>query len=409
LEIPIIPAGGLYTSANDMARFIQFHLNRGTANSQSVLSPALLDEMYTVPFPVRGQPEGYALGIVRSRRGNERKADILMHGGGGFGFLSDMFWFPELKIGIAVLTNSTDHNLQGDLALQIIDDFIHDPGSLYYDRMMALEYKTPVYEGDGHYRPPAGLPQSIARLALETTEQDRVRWAGYVGTYNASAWGVLNPLLATGRIYEKDDHLYIDTGRDTGEHKLEEVMPGLFFADNGEALDLRGPTPTWRNIKMVKIEDGPSLWQKAILAGCALIFLSALLAYPVRGLVRRIRRPATARVAAGTGPWARLGSILAVLTSLLGLLSIAMLAAIPLLIYSGFLGWLELPAWQRLLLHAPLALAITVAGLLALNVPAWMNRWWSLGDRVHYSVLTLISVALVVLLHQWHLIGLGLG
>jgi hypothetical protein len=160
---------------------------------------------------------------------------------------------------------------------------------------------------------------------------------------------------------------------------------------------------------MVKIEDGPSLWQKAILAGCALIFLSALLAYPVRGLVRRIRRPATARVAAGTGPWARLGSILAVLTSLLGLLSIAMLAAIPLLIYSGFLGWLELPAWQRLLLHAPLALAITVAGLLALNVPAWMNRWWSLGDRVHYSVLTLISVALVVLLHQWHLIGLGLG
>jgi CubicO group peptidase (beta-lactamase class C family) len=132
-----------YTPANDMARFIQFHLNRGSVNGQSVLSPALLDEMYTVPAPTQGSPEGYALGVARSRWHRNRETELLAHGGGGFGFLADLYWFPELKIGITVLTNSTDHNLQGDLARQIVDDFVHDPNSVYYSRLMALPDRAP--------------------------------------------------------------------------------------------------------------------------------------------------------------------------------------------------------------------------------------------------------------------------
>lgn len=110
---------------------------------------------------------------------------------------------------------------------------------------------------------------------------------------------------------------------------------------------MRGSTPTWRNIKMRKVQTEPLSWQRAILAGAALIFLSVLLWYALAGFIRRLRRPTAPRVAGRTGGWARLAAILAVLTSLLGLLSIGMLAAFPYLVYTGFLGWLDLPAVQR--------------------------------------------------------------
>jgi hypothetical protein len=53
------------------------------------------------------------------------------------------------------------------------------------------------------------------------------------------------------KIYEKDGNLYIrHEGKDEA---LEEYQPGLFFPPSGEALDFRGPVPTWRNIKFKKM------------------------------------------------------------------------------------------------------------------------------------------------------------
>jgi hypothetical protein len=33
---------------------------------------------------------------------------------------------------------------------------------------------------------------------------------------------------------------------------MEEYLPGFFFSSTGEALDLRSPVPTWRNIRLRK-------------------------------------------------------------------------------------------------------------------------------------------------------------
>ena len=45
-------------------------------------------------------------------------------------------------------------------------------------------------------------------------------------------------------------HLYFDQHRLVDEHR-----PGLFFSVKGEALDLRGEVPTWRNIPMRRVEQ----------------------------------------------------------------------------------------------------------------------------------------------------------
>ena len=93
LDVPMTAAGGLYTSAADLARFLRFQLNGGTIDGRAVLDPKWLEEMRTVPPPHAGAPAGYALGVVRHRWNRwDQRPDLFEHGGGGYGFLSDLWW-----------------------------------------------------------------------------------------------------------------------------------------------------------------------------------------------------------------------------------------------------------------------------------------------------------------------------
>src|SRR4249919_1859377 len=47
----------------------------------------------------------------------------------------------------AILTNSQDHQLQGDLALSILGDLVTEPG-VYRDRLIALPPRPPVVDPD---------------------------------------------------------------------------------------------------------------------------------------------------------------------------------------------------------------------------------------------------------------------
>jgi hypothetical protein len=49
------------------------------------------------------------------------------HSGGGFGFLADLYWAPNLEIGVVVLTNSVNHPLHGALARQVLLELAGGP------------------------------------------------------------------------------------------------------------------------------------------------------------------------------------------------------------------------------------------------------------------------------------------
>ena len=406
LPEPMVAAGGMYASANDLARFIEFALNDGTLDGQSVLSPELLEEMTTVQFPVTGQRYGYALGVARTGWYRGRNADLFSHGGAGFGFLSDLWWLPELKVGITILTNSADHSLQGRLALQILDDLVHRPGP-YYERLTAL-HKGPVTEGDGRWRPPATLARDIVARALPPNPEESQR---HVGDYLSINFVGINPAAPPSRVYEQDGALYLDWAEpgesDGGQHRLYEVAPDLFFTEIGEVLDFGVAPPTYRNIELKRVGAGPSPPAWGVLAVSGLVMLSALLALPARPIWRRLQRGAEARPPAPDGAAAALVNGVVIAGILCGLASIALLVAIPRLIYSGFLGWLAVPIWQKLLLHAPLGLALCAVALVALAVPAWRRGWWTPGRRWHYMALVVAALVETVLLAGWRLIGLG--
>jgi CubicO group peptidase (beta-lactamase class C family) len=246
VAIPMVAAGGVYTSAAELSRFVQFHLNRGTIDGRRLLDSQLIDTMYTSSEVSKG----YGLGIGI---GTKHDTYLLNHNGGGFGFLTTMTWYPEYGIGCVALTNSTSHDEQNaKIANEILDELISTnivtrdksgdiPSS---DQLIGKDEKLPVLPEDG---------------PVHTPTPYKSEWSRYAGTYRYIAKGyklnlIVRLVLALGYcddgmklvVVKKDGYLCID------DDKLEEYQPGLFFTPSGEALDLRGPVPTWRNIKMEK-------------------------------------------------------------------------------------------------------------------------------------------------------------
>lgn len=249
LVVPMTAAGGLYASAADLARFLRFQLDDGSIDGHQVLDPRQMREMRTVVTPSAGAPAGYGLGVVRHRWNRWSAApDLFEHGGGGFGFLDGLWWAPRLGIGVAILTNSQDHDLQASLALSILTDLVSQPG-VYHDRLLALPARPPADDPDLGFQPPPGMARLVADTAMAPTSDQADRWARFVGPYRVPAWGVLDPVHAPDRFVVESGVPFFRSRDDTGplvSHPLVEVEPGLFLADNGETLDFEVGAPPGR-------------------------------------------------------------------------------------------------------------------------------------------------------------------
>jgi CubicO group peptidase (beta-lactamase class C family) len=413
LDEPMTAAGGLYASAADLARFLRFHLNGGSIDGRLVLDPKRLHEMQIVSWPRAGAPAGHALGVVRHRWNRwDGRPDLFDHGGGGYGFLSDMWWVPQLGIGVATLTNSQDHQLQNELSLSILTDLVSEPG-VYQDRVLALPWRPPAEDADLSFHPPAGVANLVGNAAMPATGDEATRWAAYAGAYRMPAWDYLDPTGPPGGFLVDEGVPYFEAEDDPGlliRHRLAELEPGLFLADNGETLDLQGQVPTWRNLRLVRVSGGPSPWQWAILGAAALVAITWLVA----ALARTVRRSAgspssSAGQKTATRRWRRVTALVASATALLTLAAVALLTWIPGLVDSGFVGGLDLSlAWQ-LALHLPLAAAVLGASMVVLAASGWIGRWWSRAVTLQYAALAVAAVALGALLAGWHLIGWGMS
>ncbi len=410
LDVSMTAAGGLYASATDLARFVRFQLAGGTIDGQDVLDPALVEEMRTVPAPNAGSPVGYALGVERDQWHAGGEADLFFHGGGGFGFMSDLWWAPQLQVGIAILTNSTDHHLQGDLALSILRDLVHQPGSVEEQRLLALPDVIPAVEPDT-FALPDDLAGLVDDVAMPASAGDPGRWARYAGSYRAESWGVILPTGPSAQFVVAAGAPWFVTP-ETGTPvrlRLSEIEPGLFLAENGETLDFRGDPPTWRNIELVRASEGPSPAQWVALGGAAIVALAWLILAAVSA-VRGHRRQPAGLVGSPRGVRGRrLTAAVATLTAVLGLGTIALIAAMPGLVDSGFIGWLELPLPQRLALHLPLTLAVLTCSLVILVSAGWARRWWPVPVRTRYAALAVAAVVIAGQVAAWRLVGLGLA
>jgi CubicO group peptidase (beta-lactamase class C family) len=98
------PAGGLWSSARDMIRYVQLELAGGVVpgSTRRLVSEANLLERRAKQVAL-GEHSVYGMGLgVDTTFGTP----VVGHNGSMFGFKANMFWLPEHNVGAVMLTNS---------------------------------------------------------------------------------------------------------------------------------------------------------------------------------------------------------------------------------------------------------------------------------------------------------------
>lgn len=129
-------AGGICSNATDMANWLITQLDSGrTPKGGKIFEPATTKELWKVvrPMPITPLPDylkpaqqsfwGYALGF---RAYNYGKYKVVGHGGALRGFVSQIAMVPELKLGIAVLTNQQSTGAYWSIINHIMDYYMQN-------------------------------------------------------------------------------------------------------------------------------------------------------------------------------------------------------------------------------------------------------------------------------------------
>ena len=101
--IPVRPAGGAWSSANELIRYVQMELAKGVApGGKRIVSEANLLARREPQVRV-GEHGAYGMGLS-----TDTKYEILIvdHGGAVFGHKSNMMWLPDHGIGAVILINA---------------------------------------------------------------------------------------------------------------------------------------------------------------------------------------------------------------------------------------------------------------------------------------------------------------
>ncbi len=220
-------AGGLVTSVNDMATWLQLNL-QGAGLGDTGFTPAIIEVAHTAVAEIDPQARnpyelpcsGYALGWnICDFEGYT----LYIHGGGYTGARTMMAFSPDLEVGIGVFSNSD--NMTGWLTSRTVVQFFqyltdHDSA----DRM--ADVRAEVY------------PQRIARL-LESRQQrvaDRradARWGGWTWTPTSEALAAY-----AGRYTTDDPYRTVTITQEAGQ--LVARMGGLTASMTPAQPDLFG-------------------------------------------------------------------------------------------------------------------------------------------------------------------------
>ena len=131
------PAGGINSNADDMAKWMIVQLDSGrVSDGSSLFAPRLTTQLWqiVIPIPIGTPPaelralrsnfRGYALGFDVLDYGGKK---VVTHTGGLPGYVSRVTMIPELKLGVAVLTNQESSEAFNAITYRILDHYLRTP------------------------------------------------------------------------------------------------------------------------------------------------------------------------------------------------------------------------------------------------------------------------------------------
>lgn len=371
------PAGGIATTATDMARWMRFHLNGGELEGVRLLSATAHARMWTRAYNDHGTAPDLAHGFQDR---NYRGLRILGHTGATSAFSTSMVMVPELDLGIFVSQSSRQSWLP-----------VNQLPALIIDYLVGCEYQPSLAVAPVA----AGTRSDLGGLYLQNT---RV-FSGFGAVFARDWTAQVTPVSADAllvRVYgESLQYRRVAAHRDVFESATGERIG--FIREGGKVVALIDNSGSFSFEKLGTLADADSLHGAL---GAALLFsLTILLGFWWRfGRGPAQSQGTAARIAVGTSLLASL-CLLAFLTTAAKLqMEISQL---------GFIGFAENYPRPTMFhsYYAAWAVAVATIGLCLALPLAWTATGWGLWRRLHYTAFTLVLLLATWLLWHWRLFG----
>ncbi|EMA70288.1 serine hydrolase domain-containing protein, partial [Halorubrum kocurii] len=380
----VSPASGLHTTAADMARLLQAHLNNGVVDGERILSESAVDAMHRQWFTPHEQMDGMAFGLFERTRGDTR---IVRHDGGVPQFATEFALLPEEGVGLFVVAHGSEaYNAKQDVADALFDRY------------------APV-DSSGQRRSPDGTPEHADELggryrsvnATDTVSSERIVFGLFTGQ-PIDARVADDGRLITEQGDRTDEWVEVDPL--VFEH-VEKDSTLVFRETDGEVTHLLDGLNAYEQIGY---HEQLSV-QGRVAAAATVIALTGLVGWPAARGWRRYRGGDSPPASVTRARWVAGAGVAGLLLFVLAFVAVSVAVT--------SMGRPTLfdrpPAWFGIVFVVPTLGAITTAGAVAYAVRAWVRADWSIAARIHYSAVVVAATALYWLLQYWNLLWVRMG
>lgn len=260
--INYLPAGGLNSTARDMARFMLAHLEQGEVEGGRILTGDSIELMHRTQFTAHENMPGVAYGFYERIHHDLR---LVEHDGGIDGFQSYMYLIPSERTGIFIATNAEGGS---EVREGLIQEYLKRAHPDHQKAEPSL-HPTALHElqkVEGYYVPnraklkgPLNFGQHLSAGKLKAVKDGVITWGGV-------------------RFVETESYLF--QAEDTGER---------IYIDAGQQRFALSSIPTMMYERQAGVTLNPLL-HIIILLSFALVYPVCLILSALRELLGLIRR-----------------------------------------------------------------------------------------------------------------------
>jgi CubicO group peptidase (beta-lactamase class C family) len=374
--VTIYPAGSMSATSTDMAKFMIAHLEDGRYDDVRILQEATAQEMHRQQFTYDPRINGMCYGFYEGSLNDQK---IIEHGGDTIYFHSLLVLLPEEKVGIFVSFNSLDmepENRLGGARVELKQAFL----DRYYPIPDSSSLQTPA-----DFQQRAGQltgSYGITRTVYTTYE----KLIGIMMKIDVSA--TEDGLIFLSKQWvEVEPMVFHEVG---GQQTL-------VFREDSQGCITHMFVSGWPILAFVKLAWYEAPMFHYILLGVSMVLFLSVVAWPIGALHNRLKGKKNAGVLLSRqARWVAGGMSALYVLFLIGM--VIVLSDTTSIMYG-------VPPLLRFVLVLPLLAVVLTIGAMGFTVLAWKNSYWGVAGRVHYTLVTLASLAFIWFLNYWNLLG----